>query len=382
MARAGDEVAFGLENRCVPADAIWPRVDAALAAVDFPYDRDRPTYALSGGEQQRLALAATLALAPGLLLLDEPTSNLDPESAAEIRAVVGQAVERLGATLVIVEHRVGEWLPIVDRVVVLEAGGGVVATGPAPVVSRYQALVADQKAKKDSLRAAADADQKTYDALNYRDDQFDLSDVLTAIAISLLAITSLTQKRWLFGIAMIPTVLGIVMGLAGLMDGTRIPRRSRRCCRKRSLHRPRDTSCLITRRPNRALPSCSTCCTATRRPRGSARRDARRRRRRGAARAPAGRGGEGDGRAAVRSRGSGVRRARARAPSRVTIMQRMDEQAAVRSIDAMSADQQADLFRELPEQERPRFLKQLDAPTRAGARAAAPVSAGHRRAAS
>jgi energy-coupling factor transport system ATP-binding protein len=75
-------------------------------------------------------LAATLALAPGLLMLDEPTSNLDPESAAEIRAVVGQAIERLGATLVVVEHRVGEWLPIVDRVVVLEAGGGVVADGP------------------------------------------------------------------------------------------------------------------------------------------------------------------------------------------------------------------------------------------------------------
>jgi len=130
MARAGDEVAFGLENRCVPADAIWGRVDAALAAVDFPYGRDRPTHALSGGEKQRLALAATLALAPGMLLLDEPTANLDPDAAAEIRSVVGQAVDRLGATLVVVEHRVGEWLPIVDRVVVIEAGGGVVADGP------------------------------------------------------------------------------------------------------------------------------------------------------------------------------------------------------------------------------------------------------------
>jgi energy-coupling factor transporter ATP-binding protein EcfA2 len=130
MARAGDEVAFGLENRCVPADAIWPRVDAALAAVEFPYGRDRPTHALSGGEQQRLAIAATLALAPGLLLLDEPTANLDPDSAAEIRDVVARAVERLGATLVLVEHRVGEWLPGIDRVVVLEAGGGVVADGP------------------------------------------------------------------------------------------------------------------------------------------------------------------------------------------------------------------------------------------------------------
>ena len=85
------------------------------------------------------------------------------------------------------------------------------------VVVRYQGLVADQKAKKDSLRVAAGNDQSTYDALNYRDDQFDLSDALTAIAISLLALTSLTQKRWLFGLAMIPTALGLFMGLAGLL---------------------------------------------------------------------------------------------------------------------------------------------------------------------
>jgi energy-coupling factor transport system ATP-binding protein len=129
MARAGDEVAFGLENRCVPTDAIWHRVDAALAAVDFPYGRDRPTHVLSGGEQQRLALAATLALGPGLLMLDEPTANLDPDAAADVRVVVAQAVERLGATLILVEHNVGASLPLVDRVVVLEAGGGVIADG-------------------------------------------------------------------------------------------------------------------------------------------------------------------------------------------------------------------------------------------------------------
>jgi len=84
------------------------------------------------------------------------------------------------------------------------------------VVARYEALVVEQRAKKDTLRTQAADDQRTYDALNYRDDQFDLSDALTAIAISLLALTSLTQKRWLFGVAMIPTVLGVVMGLAGL----------------------------------------------------------------------------------------------------------------------------------------------------------------------
>ncbi len=137
MARAGDDVAFGLENRCVPTDAIWGRVDAALAAVEFPYGRDRPTHALSGGEQQRLALAGTLALRPGLLMLDEPTANLDPDNAAEVREVLARVLDRTGTTLILVEHRVDESLGLVDRVVVLEAGGGVVADGsPGDVFRR------------------------------------------------------------------------------------------------------------------------------------------------------------------------------------------------------------------------------------------------------
>ena len=83
---------------------------------------------------------------------------------------------------------------------------------------RYEALAADQAAKKDSLRVQAEQDQATYDALNYRDDQFDLSDALIALAISLLALTALTHKRWLFLVALVPTVLGVLMGLAGLLN--------------------------------------------------------------------------------------------------------------------------------------------------------------------
>jgi len=65
--------------------------------------------------------------------------------------------------------------------------------------------------------AQAEADQHTYDALNYRDDQFDLSDALTALAISLLALTSLTQKRWLFGMAAMVMGFGVVLGLSGFL---------------------------------------------------------------------------------------------------------------------------------------------------------------------
>ena len=138
MARSGDEVAFGLENRCVPAVEIWPRVDEAFAAVGFPYGRDRPTDALSGGEQQRLALAGTLALQPGLLLLDEPTTNLDPDGAALVRDALQRVLSAGGPTLILVEHRVADALPLVDRVIVLEAGGGVIADGrPADVFDRH-----------------------------------------------------------------------------------------------------------------------------------------------------------------------------------------------------------------------------------------------------
>jgi energy-coupling factor transporter ATP-binding protein EcfA2 len=142
MARCGDDVAFGLENRGVPAGEIWPRVDEALRRVGFPYGRDRPTAALSGGEQQRLALAGVLALRPGLLLLDEPTANLDPDGARLVRAAVASARDP-DTTMILVEHRVADSLPLVDRVVVLQAGGGVRADGPpAGVFERYGAALA------------------------------------------------------------------------------------------------------------------------------------------------------------------------------------------------------------------------------------------------
>ncbi|TMF55228.1 MAG: ATP-binding cassette domain-containing protein, partial [Chloroflexi bacterium] len=141
MARAGDDVAFGLENHCVPTAAIWPRVHRALAQVHFPYPEDRPTAALSGGEKQRLAIAGVLALRPRLLLLDEPTANLDPVGAELVRETLAD----LGAmTLVLVEHHVVQSLPLVDRVVVIEAGGGVVADGaPREVFARYGARLAE-----------------------------------------------------------------------------------------------------------------------------------------------------------------------------------------------------------------------------------------------
>lgn len=129
LARVGDDVGFACENLGVPRDEILRRVDAALAAVGLDLPRDHPTSALSGGQKQRLALAGVLAMRPGAVLLDEPTANLDPEGAVAVRDSVGRVLDATGATLVVVEHRVDIWLPIVSRVVVLGTGG-VIADGP------------------------------------------------------------------------------------------------------------------------------------------------------------------------------------------------------------------------------------------------------------
>jgi hypothetical protein len=84
-------------------------------------------------------------------------------------------------------------------------------------IAKYRQLVAEQEQKKEELRIEAEGDQKTYDTLNYRDDQFDLSDAMLALAISLLAVTALTHKRWLYWLALVPTAGGVLMGLAGLL---------------------------------------------------------------------------------------------------------------------------------------------------------------------
>ncbi|MGW7008819.1 ABC transporter ATP-binding protein [Streptomyces sp. NPDC054933] len=127
MERAGDDVAFGLENRGTPPHEIPGLVDAALRRVGFPYGPTRATNALSGGEQQRLALAGALVTRPGLLLLDEPTANLDPAGAALVRKVLAGIED---TTQIIVEHRIAELVGQLDRVIVLEPGGGIRADGP------------------------------------------------------------------------------------------------------------------------------------------------------------------------------------------------------------------------------------------------------------
>lgn len=138
LSRVGDDVAFGMENFNVERQAIWPRARGALAAVGLELPLTRDTSRLSGGQKQRLALAGVLAMNPGLLLLDEPTANLDPAGVVEVRDAVDATVAQTGATLIVIEHRTAVWLPVVNRVIVLGDGGRVVADGPPADVIRMQ----------------------------------------------------------------------------------------------------------------------------------------------------------------------------------------------------------------------------------------------------
>lgn len=139
------ELALPLENHAThPAD-IGPRLDSVLAAVGASHLRERVTGELSGGEAQRVALAAALVAEPEVLLLDEPTSMLDPAGVADVRRALGAAPS--GTTVVLVEHRLDDlagehgWAALPGRAVVLDDGGRVVADGPTGQVLRDQAVL-------------------------------------------------------------------------------------------------------------------------------------------------------------------------------------------------------------------------------------------------
>lgn len=132
-ARVGDDVAFGCENLAFPREEIWRRVSAALSMVGPSVDLSFPTEQLSGGQKQRLALAGVIAMGAGMVLLDEPTANLDPEGAREVIEAVSTMVERTGATLIVVEHQHAAWKGVLDRAIELK-DGRIVADGPVETV--------------------------------------------------------------------------------------------------------------------------------------------------------------------------------------------------------------------------------------------------------
>ncbi len=131
--RVEGEIAFALENAAVPPDEMRLRVEEVLDLLDLTPLRDRRLHTLSGGERQRLAIAAALALRPRVLVLDEPTSQLDPQSAEDVLRALVRLNDDLGLTIVLAEHRLERIARYADRLTYLEAGQ-VVADGPVRAV--------------------------------------------------------------------------------------------------------------------------------------------------------------------------------------------------------------------------------------------------------
>jgi energy-coupling factor transporter ATP-binding protein EcfA2 len=130
-----EEIALGLENTGVPRNEMLRRIEEVLGIVGLVGFEDRSPLALSGGQQQRLAIAAALAMYPQVLVLDEPTSNLDPIGKEEVFAVAARLNRERGMTIVIVEHEVEVMATYASRIVVLN-DGQIALNGPPRQVLR------------------------------------------------------------------------------------------------------------------------------------------------------------------------------------------------------------------------------------------------------
>lgn len=166
------DVAFGLENLGVPRSEMRRRVDEAIGLLGIEDLSQRAPHELSDGQKQRVALAGVLAMRPKLIILDEPTSLLDPKTAMELVDLVARLRKELGTTFVVVEHRLDLLVRVADRIVVMNAGAKVLDGTPrdvlfgedadgygvsVPAVTRVQKMLAkDGLAPDDRLLGAAE----------------------------------------------------------------------------------------------------------------------------------------------------------------------------------------------------------------------------------
>jgi len=133
------DVAFGLENFAMPRDEMRKRVDWALQMAGISELSERPPHELSGGQQQRVAIASVLAMQPDIVILDEPTSFLDPVGAEKIFEVINELNKRLGITIILVEHRLDLAAKYANQVIVMNKGEVALTGSPREVFNSEEA---------------------------------------------------------------------------------------------------------------------------------------------------------------------------------------------------------------------------------------------------
>jgi energy-coupling factor transport system ATP-binding protein len=133
------DVAFGLENFAMPRDEMRKRVDWALQMAGISELSERPPHELSGGQQQRVAIASVLAMQPGIMVLDEPTSFLDPVGAEKIFEVINELNKKLGITIILVEHRLDLAAKYANHVIVMNKGKIALTGSPREIFTSEEA---------------------------------------------------------------------------------------------------------------------------------------------------------------------------------------------------------------------------------------------------
>ena len=130
-----EEIAFGLENFGIPRDEMKRRIDDSLELLDIAKYKDRAPFDLSGGQMQRMAIASIIAMQPEVIVLDEPTSQLDPQGSEEVFKAVAKLSQK-GITVIMVEHKIEKIAAYSDRVMLLDDGKLVDINTPQEIFSR------------------------------------------------------------------------------------------------------------------------------------------------------------------------------------------------------------------------------------------------------
>lgn len=140
MLTVEEEVAFCLENVECPHERIRSRMDEALEMVDLLPYRAAQIHTLSGGMKQRLAIACALALRPGILVLDEPTANLDPLATRNLAQLISSLRKKHGITVLLIEHQLDAWMADIDRIALMDLEGQICRmAAPGEFFSKYRA---------------------------------------------------------------------------------------------------------------------------------------------------------------------------------------------------------------------------------------------------